>query len=620
MLDSILGTNELAILVAIVGLVGAVALSLWRSNLALRRRIRRYRNNENLMNKLNSAIANNGAIVIITDQDGTIEYVNQQLCKRTGFLHHELIGQSLNMLKPKDISDELALLELKGVKDSWEGEVLCTTKAGSSFWCALTVSPVEDADEVNETTNYVISAIDISDLKAANQQLENLALFDSLTGLANRRLFNERLNSACRKAKQKQVDSTLFILDLDKFKRINDTLGHQSGDELLLIVAERLKQCVSEHDTVARLGGDEFTILLKHNHNSTNVESIANNILRTLKQPIKLGKHEVSVSTSIGITSSRFSSGCSETLLKHADLALYRAKDKGRDCYHIFTEDLNDQAARQLEIESELRQALQNNEFYLNYQPQANLKTGEISSVEALIRWRHPERGDIPPSEFVPVAEETGLIVEIGDWVIKTACLEIQRLYQQCGIKLTVAVNLSPRQFHDKNLIETVNCALKNSGLEASSLELEVTESMLMHDIDEVIELLNRIKKTGTSIAIDDFGSGYSSLSYLRSLPVDILKIDREFVRDIPEDLSAMEIASAIIAVAHKLGLKVIAEGVEDEDQRDFLAINHCDFAQGYHYSRPLHYQGLREFFEQRMLKDLAEQAPKSFLLQAQAI
>lgn len=579
----------------------SLSFLLYRLNRKLKKGLSEREATEHMMTKLSSAITNSGASIIITCENGRIEYVNQKFCKTTGFLHHELIGKPLDILKPDDESDEHSETVVGNhcLAKTWDGEVRCSNKNSGSFWCALSVSAVYDREK--SLTNYVISAIDISALKAANKKMENLALFDSLTGLANRRLFKDRLEVSVRSAQRKQNMTALFFLDLDQFKRINDSLGHHAGDQLLLVVAERLKACVRSQDTVARLGGDEFTILLNDITELNRVAAIADNILSSLKQPIRIGKHEIIVSTSIGITIAPVDSDCPETLQKNADLALYRAKDNGRDCYHFFTQDLNVKANKLMAIEHELRQAIENGDFYLHYQPQINLKTGEIASVEALIRWKHPEKGDIPPNEFISIAEETGLIVPIGEWVIRRACFEIQDLYQRTGKLLRVAVNLSPRQFTDLKLVDIVTSALLESRLPAENLEIEVTESMLMADIDVVIEQLNRIKSTGTTITIDDFGSGYSSLSYLRSLPVDILKIDQEFVRDIPEDLSAMEIASAVIAVAHKLNLKVVAEGVENIDQRDFLLINRCDYAQGYFFSHPLSQSGLHDFFmEQR--------------------
>lgn len=556
------------------------------------------------MSKLNSAVTNSGASIVITNKDGMIEYVNQKFCTMTGYLHHEVINKSITLLSAnssKDQGEACQLLDTTCLQESWEGDVLCLKKDQSEFWNAITVSAVYDKHTA--ITNYVLSAVDITDLKEANRKMQHLALFDPLTGLANRRLFIDRLHQSILNTRRHNTITALFFLDLDQFKRINDTLGHQAGDQLLLIIAERLTSCVRNQDTVARLGGDEFTILLNNVTDTDKIASIAKNILYKLKEPVRLGKHEVIVSTSIGITLAPTDSSCSDTLMKNADLALYMAKDNGRDGYYFFTEDLNIRANKLLETENELRDAIKNNDFHLHYQPQVSLKTGEITSVEALIRWEHPTKGDIPPSEFISIAEETGLIVQIGEWVLRNACLEIKKITDLTGKELRVAVNLSPRQFDDPQLITVVSSALENSGLCPENLEIEVTEGMLMNDINVVIDQLTNIKSTGSTITIDDFGSGYSSFSYLKSLPVDILKIDQSFVYDIPEDLDAMEIASAVIAVAHKLNLKVVAEGVENIDQRDFLVINKCDFAQGYFFSHPISAMQLTKLFTEGMLE-----------------
>lgn len=579
---------------------GCLCFFLYRLNKKLQNNIKAHQATEQMMSKLSSAVTNSGTSIVITDKDGIIEYVNEKFCRITGYKTSETINQPINILRPNSeefknlpcILDTQYLLK----QDSWEGEMLCSKKDKSEFWNAVTISAVFDKD--GSISNYVLSAVDVTALKNANQKMEHLALFDALTGLANRRLFIERLHQSVLNARRHKKITALLFLDLDQFKRINDTLGHQAGDQLLLCIADRLQTCVRPQDTVARLGGDEFTILLNDISEIESIQSIAKNILSTLKEPIKLGKHEIIVSTSIGITLSPNDSIDGDTLMKNADLALYMAKDNGRDGYHFFTDALNIRANKLLETENELREAIKHGDFYLNYQPQINLKTGEIASVEALIRWQHPTKGEISPYEFIPVAEETGLIVQIGQWVLQQACKEIQELNNLTGKSLRVAINLSSRQFEDPELVNIVGKALLNSGLNAQNLEIEVTESMLMNDMNSAICQLNKIKSTGSTLTIDDFGSGYSSLSYLKSLPVDTLKIDQSFVYDIPEDLNAMEIASAVIAIAHKLNLCVVAEGVENIDQRDFLVINGCDYAQGYFFSRPLSCVQMHAFFE----------------------
>ncbi|MFE8069947.1 EAL domain-containing protein [Marinobacteraceae bacterium S3BR75-40.1] len=548
--------------------------------------------------KFSSAVMNSGAMIAITDNQGKIEYINESFSTVTGFSLDDVVGQTLDAISvdPWPCNTTLDNPEVVSCLDAcWEGEIRCRRADESHFWSAVTVSSVYDDN--GRLTNFVVSGIDITELKAANERMEQLALFDSLTGLANRRLFLDRLERALQNAKRRNTQIALLFLDLDQFKRINDTLGHDAGDLLLLTVADRLRSCVRAQDTVARLGGDEFTILLSDIADSRAVTNIAKNVLKTLKAPIRLHKQEVIVSTSIGITLAPSDSDNAENLMKNADLALYRAKDKGRDRHHYFTEELNQKAIRLLHIEQELRHALQYDEFNLLFQPQVDLKTGELICVEALVRWQHPIRGTVSPDDFISIAEETGLIVPIGNWVLRNACMQMKLLQQLTGCDVRVAINLSARQFRDPMLETMISEALDASNLSPSSLEIEVTESMLMDDINAVIAQLQRIKSTGVTITIDDFGTGYSSLRYLKKLPVDVLKVDREFVKDIPDDLNDMEITSAIIAIGHKLGLKVIAEGVENNDQEDFLIINKCDYAQGYYFSRPLTFEDLYEHF-----------------------
>lgn len=569
-----------------------------RLNQRLARQMSSLRQQDQQLQDFGRAILNSGCAVVITDAEGCIVDVNQTFTQITGYPAPQVRGWSLELLNPGEgeyapETDQIWVRSM--LQDGWSGEVLSRHASGELHWLAVTASVV--ALHGGET-RVILSCIDINELKQANQRMQQLALYDSLTGLANRRLFIDRLEHSLRAAHRDRRKLALMFLDLDQFKRINDTLGHDAGDRLLKTIAQRLRGCVREKDTVSRLGGDEFTVLLTDLEETLAVTQVANQILKVLKEPIQLGQHEVIVSTSIGITIAPDDGINADTLMKNADLALYRAKEQGRDCHHYFTEELNSRAIKQLIMEQELRHALACNEFTLDFQPQVDLRTHQIVSVEALLRWQHPHKGRILPNDFIPVAEESGLIIPIGKWVLRNACLQMRMIQDMTGRDVRVAINLSARQFEDKNLVGFIADVLAETGLAPELLELEVTESMLMGDMDNVIERLNQLKATGVTITIDDFGSGYSSLSYLKRLPVDVLKVDRQFVRDIPDDLNDMEITSAVIAVAHKLNLKVIAEGVEDEDQRDFLMINKCDFAQGYLFSKPLPIETLYAFLQ----------------------
>lgn len=586
----------IAVISAMLGLITLLSLRLYS---ALLQHMKVSQQKDLELKDFGRAVTNNGCAVLICSEAGRVSSINQRFSDITGYAQAELGGWHIELLNPAEGSfdpeqDQIWVRSI--LQDGWQGEILTRHRDGQNYWMAASVSELRDA---NNGLRYIISCIDIHDLKSANTQMKQLALYDSLTGLANRRLFVDRLEQNLKAVRRDQRKLGLMFLDLDQFKRINDTLGHDAGDCLLKTVADRLRNSVRQKDTVSRLGGDEFTVLLTDIDDTLTITHIADKILHALKEPIMLGKHEVIVSTSIGITIAP-DDGCdADTLMKNADLALYKAKEKGRDCHHYFTEELNARALRQLMLEQELRHALHHEEFSLDYQPQVSLKNGEIQSVEALLRWQHPHRGRVAPGDFVPVAEECGLIVPIGKWVLRNACLQIRMMQQMSGRKIRVAVNLSARQFEDPELVDYVRDVLAETQLPAESLELEVTESMLMGDMESVISKLQELKAAGVVLTIDDFGSGYSSLSYLKRLPVDILKVDRQFVKDIPEDLNDMEITSAVIAVAHKLNLKVVAEGVEDEDQRDFLMINRCDYAQGYLFSKPISLEALYPYLNQ---------------------
>lgn len=528
--------------------------------------------------------------VFQTNETGEYNYVNDRWREITGIydlqmnqetfiksLHPEERFQVLAQWKDSIESGEEFKMEYRLLKNSGEEvNVICQAK------------PMIATD--GSIKGYLGSVADITELKSVQFQLEQLALYDSLTKLANRHLFRNRLEKAIRNAKRTHKKLAVLFLDIDHFKRINDTLGHDQGDELLRSIAHRLRFCTRPGDTVARLGGDEFTVLVPEFDNSYEADSIARKILEVLKVPIRLRGQEVIITTSIGITVGLEDADDANVLMKNADLAMYKAKSQGRDNYQFFSEEMNVEISRQLEIESELRRALQNEEFELYFQPQVATPEMTIIGYEALLRWKHPTRGLVPPGEFIPIAEDSGLIVPIGEWVIRNACEQVKR-FRTHGILPAnghIAVNLSARQFHDPNLVNLIRDLIVTTGINPQQIELEITESLLMENIDNTIQTLNELKALGMNLSIDDFGTGYSSLNYLKRLPIQILKVDRSFVMDIPQDKDDMEITAAVIAMAHKLGLKVVAEGVEEQAQVDFLLENKCDFVQGYFFGKPM--------------------------------
>jgi len=435
-------------------------------------------------------------------------------------------------------------------------------------------------------------------LQESTDELKNLAMFDDLTGLANRYSFFKEIKLRQRRYKRSKTQFGLLFLDLDDFKRINDSLGHSAGDKLLGVVSNRLKSCVRATDVVGRLGGDEFCILVDTLNDPEETKSVARQVLNTLILPIHISGTEINISASIGIVVAPNDGNTTEELLQNADLAMYRAKELGKNKYCSFSKELTMRAARQLSLENELRSALANREFLLYFQPQVHIHNSEICGIEALIRWNHPERGFQGPDSFIDALEETGLIVPVGEWILRESCRLVSSWIESGITPIKVAVNISPRQFSDPNFFAMVEKTIEATGLPTEYLELEITESMVMGNMEESFELLNNLRKLGVTLSIDDFGTGYSSLSYLKTLPVDILKVDRAFVIDIPNNESDMEITAAIIAMAHKLKLKVVAEGIENPEQHEFLNANHCDYGQGYLFSKPLSQKDLLELLQ----------------------
>jgi diguanylate cyclase (GGDEF)-like protein/PAS domain S-box-containing protein len=431
-------------------------------------------------------------------------------------------------------------------------------------------------------------AFDVTERKRAEDQIKELAYHDALSGLPNRLLFNDRLAVAVAQAHRSASRLAVLFLDLDRFKVINDSLGHSLGDRLLQEVGRRLQAAVREGDTVARLGGDEFILLLPGIGRAEDAAKVADKILDTLKFPVRLEDRELFVTASIGISLYPEDGFDVESLIKNADTAMYRAKEQGRDNYQLYTHAMNETAVERLALESSLRKALPGGQLVLHYQPLLDLGSGKVHGVEALLRWNHPERGLVAPSEFLSLAEITSLIVPMGPWTLRTACARAREWQGMGHPTLTVAVNLSARQFQQPDLVSQVKRALDETGLPPSSLDLEITETHAMQNAEATIMTLRELKRLGVRISIDDFGIGYSSLSYLKRLPIDTLKIDQSFVRDITTDPDDAAIATAVIALAHTLKLQVVAEGVETQEQLEFLSARHCDRMQGYLFSRPL--------------------------------
>lgn len=534
--------------------------------------------------------ASPNAIVIIAAKapDYPIEYINPAFERITGYATNEVIGQSLLLLIGDDLHQPGVAEFNAATLEEREGHSTFRSykKDGTMFWSDLYIAPVKDA--AGELTHFVVSHYDITEMKRYEAELEFQTNQDTLTGLANRNLLRDRLNQEIAYAERYGHPVWVVFVDLDHFKFINDTLGHKAGDSLLKTVAERLQSAVRETDTVARLGGDEFVLVLPERSDENLAMRVIQRIKDSVVMPFTIEDYEFFITCSIGMAVYPTDGKDPETLMKHADIAMYRAKEIGRNNSQFYTPTMNERALERLHMEGDLRAALEQDQFELHYQPQVDLRSGKIIGVEALIRWNHPEHGMIAPSRFIALAEETGLIVPIGAWVIRTACAQ-NKAWQRAGHeRLKIAVNLSARQFTQHDLVELIAFALAETKLDPQYLEIELTESMVMADVEHAIEILRKLNELGVQISIDDFGTGYSSLSYLKRFPIDVLKVDQSFVRDITINPDDAAIVASIISLAHSLRLQVIAEGVETAEQLDYLQGNDCDVIQGYHFSRPL--------------------------------
>jgi diguanylate cyclase (GGDEF)-like protein/PAS domain S-box-containing protein len=540
--------------------------------------------------------------IMVTDENGLIESINPAFSKITGYELNEVLGKNADILSSgrHDSDFYRKMWSELGETGSWQGEIWNRRKSGELYPEWLSINTIRDKE--GRFTNYVATFSDITERKASEEHVRRLAHYDMLTDLPTRMLLMERLGHALAHAHRYGVMVAVMFLDLDRFKTINDTLGHAAGDQLLKISAERLQSCMREDDTVARLGGDEFVVILENVVNLQDVTNVAQKIADTLSQPMQLERQDMFITASIGISIYPDDGLNSDVLIKNADSAMYRAKEQGRNNYQFFTADMNALAVERLAMENSLRRALERDEFMLYYQPQVDIKTRRITGMEALLRWQQPELGLVSPDRFIPIAEDTGLIVAIGEWALRTACIQ-NKAWQDAGFPpLRVAVNLSGRQFKQPNLLGMVRRALEDSMLDGRHLELEITESIAMEHAEETILKLNELKKMGVTISMDDFGTGHSSLSYLKRFPIDTLKIDRSFVQYVTLDSQDAAIAEAISTMARSLKMKVLTEGVETQEQVGFLqGHDDHDGAQGFFFSQPLPAAEFTQLLERKL-------------------
>ncbi|RZI42559.1 EAL domain-containing protein [Herbaspirillum sp. HC18] len=545
------------------------------------------REHQAVLNKFKLAVEQSASGVVITNVSGEIEYINRKFCEINGYTEEEVLGKNPRILKSGETDDAVyrEMWDAMSAGKVWRGEFKNRKKSGDVYWCMESISPIVDENGV--TTHFVAVIEDINDRKFAEATIRQLALYDPLTELPNRRLLRERLDHAIALSRRSGKRVALLYLDLDRFKAINDTLGHHTGDLLLKAVAHRFSLCLRRSDTLARLGGDEFAVVVGDIDHETGAATIAEKLLAAAGEPFYIEGRDLYVTASIGISVYPTDTDSIDTLVRNADVAMYHAKECGKNRFQFFGEGLALQVSHKWDIESALRHAIERDELFIEYQPKMEIHTGRIYGMEALVRWNHPTLGRVAPDRFIPIAEETGEIETIGEWVLQTACEQAQR-WQQQGHELSLSVNLSAVQFRAKNLQQKIQAILARTEFPAQALELEITESAIMSNLDQAVETLRAVRAIGVSIAIDDFGTGYSSLAQLKRFPVSVLKIDREFVRDITHDNDDSAIARAVIALAKTMRLSVIAEGVETAEQLALLTEMGCDSIQGYLLSKPL--------------------------------
>lgn len=544
---------------------------------------------------LHQASEQSPASIMITDNTGKIQYVNSKFETITGYTREEVIGQNPRILKSGETTKEEYQQLWKTISHGkeWHGEFHNRKKNGELFWEIASISPIKD--EYGFISHYVAVKEDITEKKHQEELLSHQANYDYLTELPNRLLGMERLKQEIAKANRNNLSIALIFLDLDNFKNINDTLGHQYGDELLIVVAQRLQECLRKSDTVARLGGDEFLIIISALSSPSQGEIIASKLLYAMRKSFTIAGEERFISASIGITFYPQDGDNIQNLIQNADLAMYAAKRRGKNNFKFFNSRMNEVAQKKMQQETYLRQALKNHELFLVYQPIIDLKTKKIVGVESLMRWNNSILGNVSTVEFISIAEETGLITDLGKWLLESVCQQLAD-WQHQGIYIYASINLSPRQFRDVNLVEIILEMTKKYHIKPHYLKLEITEQLLVEDIPSVKGLLFNLSQLGFDLYLDDFGTGYSSLSYLRKYPFKVIKIDRSFVLDMEESDQGKALIKTMIAMAYNLNLSVIAEGIETINQLKFLEAENCCGGQGYLFSRPLSTDNLLDF------------------------
>ena len=536
---------------------------------------------------LSKAIENSSSAVLIIDDKQIIRYASPAFLRLTGLQPNTLEKQSVNVIKNKLSLPNLSNIQFShSSEDLIQCELKCTDSEALTHWLQTSISPLWAEDE--NISHYVLVFEDITNIKNRKDEMEKMALYDPLTGLENRVLFRTRLEQAIQNTQRGNIKTALLFIDVDNFKEVNDTLGHEAGDIVLKTIANRLIAHVRTNDTVARISGDEFTVLLNNISSYADASKVTNCILKSFQNPIRLQNSEIFITVSIGISITPDDATNIDELIKNADLAMYEAKQKGRNNLQFFSGDMNTEVKRKNTIERELRSAIDNNNFMLLYQPKIQFDNSTIVGAEALIRWKFSKDKVRNPNDFISVAEETGLIIPLGYWVVKQAIEDIKVLLSKGIEHIKISINLSPRQIKDAHFVSEIRALFVSAPEYTQYFEFEITENAFIDNQPENINRLNELRDMGFSMSIDDFGTGYSSLSYLKRLPIDTIKIDRAFVMDLPGDKDNAEITSAVVAMAHKLKLSVVAEGIENEEQTHFLKSIHCDFAQGFYYGRPM--------------------------------